>query len=285
MKRNIFKRLTSLLLTGALVMSGIAAFSDNTAGGTAFAKADKLTLKASYLNADKKTNKGGYFDGNPDADSHLYIRKEYGYKEVEIVLDEDLHLDTSTVYGNLTLSGDHTLYLDIDKTGKTGGSDLFVNGDMTLKKGAGLVQNSYNGDIKICRYKNETHNFNSWGNITILNGTGINVNGDINIYDGNITSDENATQMPVNVFYSSIGNLNISGGNFSGISTSSYFYIIFGIKISGGTFDIKSIGKCCIQGYYVDISGGDIKCYSEHNVPLYVGSRDLTISGGNIDLR
>ena len=258
--------LSVILVLGIVILRLFDASVVTASGG-------RLVLKASELNLEIKDGGGTHIDDS----GILSINDSSSYSEVEINMDEDLHISAAFIYGDLTISGTKTLYLD--KSSVLTGINVY--GNLTLNDGVGLVINSAEGSVIVRSNNDKGGCVYSRGNITVIKGNGINAAKDIYIYSGTIESKYLSGSI-TNYVINCDRNLYISGGTFKGVSNCTFLSAINNLKISNGNFIYQTNNSFCIfssEGN-IEISGGNYNLTNNDNRTIFSGKGNISISSG-----
>ena len=258
MRKSILSKLAATVLAGFLAVgafpsAGSEVYAGSEGGGS-------IVLKASELNKQIKNEGGTYID----SEGHLNLQKGM-FDSVELVLDEDLHLDESIIFADVTLSGNYSLYMDRDFKN----CDLTIEGDFTIKQDAELVIDSDDCDINVYKYNSAGGNLNVYGYISFCWGNDIYAAHNINVYSGRIAtemSSDTKTEDKRNKSYilNSEYDINISGGCFEcKDKVNSFLSALNNIEISGGEFDVKSSNSAIYADNDLSITGGKLNVESE----------------------
>ncbi len=270
MRKSILSKLAATVLAGFLAVgafpsAGSEVYAGSEGGGS-------VVIKASELNKQMDDHGGTYIDSV----GHLNLQKGR-FDSVELVLDEDLHLDDSEIYADVTLSGNYTLYMDQDFSN----SDLNIYGDFIIKQDAELVIDSSDGDINIMTNDTEGGNLYLYGYISFRWGYQIKATNDIYVYSGRIDTEAssnnvNEDKKNKNIILFADNNVYISGGSFECKDKLNSFIVANDIEISGGEFDVKSSKSAIYADNDLSITGGKLDVESEAESALTASS--ITIS-------
>ena len=263
MKGKFFSKVVATVLAVFLVF-GTLSF----AGSDAYAEGGgSIIIKASELNQQLADHVYTYID----AQSHFSIPNGW-FNSVELVLDEDIHLASSEIHANFTISGNYSLYLDYDSQN----SDLYIYGNLTIKRDAELVIDSEQGGVGVMPNGNKGGNIYIYGNISFRSGLNIVATNDINIYSGRTATEMSSMtaneEISKSVIFAAQNNLNISGGLIECRDNLDTFLYAYGnLDISGGEINAKA-NKDAITCYGdVSISGGTVNIESETGNALFAG--------------
>ena len=247
MKKKVLTKLLTFILIAGLLFGGV--LYGNAKRVEAATKT--LNIKASDFNSGKSEI------NNKTYPYLLRVAESRGYTDVNLVLDEDMHLGFLQCYANLTISGDHKLYMDT-KDFQYG--DISVYGDLTVNKGASIVFDHNEPDI-VCR-KN-TNNSEIGGNI---------------YYYGNIEG-----KYLCNIIAAS--SLNLSGANVKIDTCDSLFTGNFAeLKIINSNIEILKVNESLIRaGFNIDIKNSSIKVDDIYNA-IIVSQNGVNIENSNLNI-
>lgn len=241
MKRKALSKLLTYILIAGLIL-GIFV-SQNTKRVEAATKT--LNIKASEFNSGKAEIY------NKTYPSLFYVAERRGYTDVNLELDQDMHLGFLECHANLTISGNHKLYMD-ERNFQFG--DIEVIGDLTVNKGATIVFDHKEPDI-VC--KNNKNNSDLGGNIYYYG----NIEG---IYLNNIIPSSS---------------LILSGANVKVDNCHCLLYgNMAGLQIIDSKIEIKKVHESFIRaGFNIDIKNSSIKVDDIYNAFI------VTQNGVNIE--
>ena len=241
MKPKFISKLSALVLTSCLVLVG------STFGNMKSVEAvsDKLTIKASDFNA------GTSVISKKDAPHTFDVSVDYGFPKVELILDEDLHLDRLSCNGYITVSGAHKLCMDIDNN-----PDIRICGDFTLGEDATLYLNNEEAEVSVARNSSNGGNAYFYGDVNIDSAYQITADTSIT-FSGSDVNIKNCDYLIKDVRDAAIKDTSITASEIN----QSLLLDVRNLTIENSSIDVKKVTKSdAIRAKYgAVITGSTIK--------------------------
>ncbi len=259
MKPKFISKLSALVLTSCLVLGG------STFGNVKSVEAvsDKLTIKASDFNA------GTSVISKKDAPNTFEVSADYGFPKVELILDEDIHLDRLSCYGYITVSGSHKLCMDMGNA-----PDIVVCGDFTLSEDSVLYLNNEEAGVIVKRNSATGGNAYFYGDVNIDSAYEISADEKI-IFSGSDVSIKNSDYLINDVRDAIIKDTSITASELN----NSLLCDVRNLTIENSSIDVKKVTKSdAIRAKYgAIITGSTINVDEADHI-------FINVEGGNINV-